>query len=134
MSIDIPYTSSRGNAFKQLFQNIPALTPFYTKAEANYDVLPIQTFVHDHWEVPVICVVVYLAGIFFGTKFMDKVEYKNIWDTRMVLAGWNALLCTFSFMGALRTVPHLLYNLTSQSFETTICTPPDVEWGLGSTG
>jgi elongation of very long chain fatty acids protein 6 len=128
------YVSSRGRQFKQLFQHIPALAPFYSAAEANYDVLPIQKFVADHYEIPIAFVVVYLAGIFFGTKFMEKVDYKNIWDTRGLLAAWNALLCVFSFMGALRTVPHLLYNLKVQSFESTICTPPDVEWGVGATG
>mmetsp|Transcript_51880 Transcript_51880/g.89068 ORF Transcript_51880/g.89068 Transcript_51880/m.89068 type:complete len:291 (+) Transcript_51880:54-926(+) len=130
----IAYVSNRGIPFQQLFQLVPALAPFYTSAEANYDVIPIQTFVKNHWEIPFGCVALYLAGIFFGTKFMDKVDYKNIWDTRGVLAAWNALLCIFSFTGALRTVPHLLYNLKAQSFESTICTPPDQEWGVGATG
>jgi len=68
---------------------------------------------------------------------MDKIEYKNIWDTRGLLACWNALLCVFSFAGALRTVPHLLYLITTRTFEETICTPPvhpQHGWGLGATG
>jgi elongation of very long chain fatty acids protein 6 len=64
--------------------------------------------------------------------FVDILQ--NIWDTRGVLACWNALLCAFSWMGAIRTVPHLLYNLKTQTFEQTICTPPHVEWGVGATG
>jgi len=65
---------------------------------------------------------------------MEKVEYKNIWDTRNLLAAWNAFLCIFSFMGAIRTVPHMLYLVGNSSFEDTICTPPDHEWGVGATG
>mmetsp|Transcript_66208 Transcript_66208/g.149471 ORF Transcript_66208/g.149471 Transcript_66208/m.149471 type:complete len:218 (-) Transcript_66208:561-1214(-) len=132
--LETNYVSARGRSFKQLFQHVPALAPFYTQQEANYDVLPGVKFVANHWEIPILMCIVYLAGIYFGQKFMAKIEYKNIWDTRMHLAAWNFFLCVFSFAGALRTVPHLLYNLSSQTFESTICTPPDVEWGVGATG
>jgi hypothetical protein len=65
---------------------------------------------------------------------MEKIDYKNIWDTRSLLAAWNAFLCIFSFAGAIRTVPHMLYLVGNSSFEKTICTPPDHEWGVGATG
>jgi len=85
-------------------------------------------------EIPIFFVIVYLAGCYWGLKFMEKIEYKKIWDTRMMLAVWNAFLCTFSLVGALRTVPHLLYNLSSMPFTSTICVSPDRDWGAGATG
>jgi len=85
-------------------------------------------------QVPIFFVCLYLAGIYFGQKYMAKIEYEKITDTRMLLAFWNFLLCTFSFIGACRTVPHLLHNLKVQTFEQTICTPCDQEWGVGATG
>jgi elongation of very long chain fatty acids protein 6 len=94
----------------------------------------MKAWMAEHYEWPVLFVVIYLLGCYFGKKHMDTVEYKNIWDSRMALAVWNALLCTFSFMGAIRTVPHQLYLITNTPFVETICTPPDHEWGVGATG
>jgi elongation of very long chain fatty acids protein 6 len=88
----------------------------------------------NNWAVPTTCVVVYLLWCYFGQKFMASVDYKKIWDTRQLLAFWNLLLATFSFIGAFRTVPHLLFNMSNTPFVDTICTPPDHEWGVGATG
>ena len=96
--------------------------------------LPVQKWMSEHWEVPIGCVVVYLLGCYFGKKYMDTVEYKDITNTKTALVLWNAFLCTFSFMGALRTVPHQLWLVSNTPFESTICTPPSHEWGVGATG
>jgi|AntAceMinimDraft_5_1070358.scaffolds.fasta_scaffold155130_1 hypothetical protein len=60
--VDVAYMSSRGRAFKQAFQRFPALTPLYTAWESNYDVLPMKTWMTNHFEVPIAMVVVYLLG------------------------------------------------------------------------
>ena len=127
------YVSSRGQQFQQLFQKIPALRILYTSGEADYDVLPVKEWVATHWVVPITCVTVYLVGIFFGLRIMKDVKGAHKWFPRQ-LAAWNFLLATFSTIGALRTVPHLLNLIATTSFEDTICTPPDVEWGVGATG
>jgi hypothetical protein len=133
--LDQVYHVPRGTAvYQQIFQKVPAMAPFYFQFEADFNSLPGQAWVATHWVVPITCVVVYLLGIFFGQKFMAKVEYKDIWDTRNILACWNALLCIFSWCGAIRTVPHLLYILQNETFEQTICTPPADSWGIGATG
>ena len=126
------YVSSRGQECKQLFQKIPALRFVYTAAEAEYDVLPVKDWVANNWAVPVGFVVVYLVGIAAGTQYMKNVPYKNRLASQ--LAYWNAFLCLFSTLGALRTVPHLLNLIATTTFEETVCTPPDVEWGVGATG
>lgn len=126
------YVSSRGQEFKQLFQKIPELRFVYTAAEAEYDVLPVKDWVANNWAVPVGFVVVYLVGIFAGLQYMKNVPYKNRFAGQ--LAYWNAFLCLFSTLGALRTVPHLLNLIATTTFEETVCTPPDVEWGVGATG
>ena len=95
--------------------------------------LPVKNWVANHWEVPVLFVVVYLVGIVYGKRYMATIEFDK---SRLVneLAIWNAILSIFSTIGALRTVPHLLHLIATTSFEETICTPPDVEWGVGATG
>ena len=55
-------------------------------------------------------------------------------DLRNNLAMWNLFLCTFSFMGAIRTVPHLMYNLTNMSLEQTMTTVSAHDWGDGACG
>ena len=50
------------------------------------------------------------------------------------LALWNFALLLFSFIGAYRTVPHLLHNVMSKPFEATICTQAAADWGDGATG
>jgi len=79
----------------------------------------------------VICVVVYLTAIFLGRRYMASRERL---DLRMPLAYWNAFLSVFSFIGAMRTVPDLLYRFGTESFENTICTPATASWGSGATG
>lgn len=128
-----PSVNSRGTEFKQFFQLVPHAKYFYTEFEANYDTAKWVDYTKEHWEIPITLVVVYLLAIWQGKKFMDKVDYKNIWDIRTQLACWNALLCFLSFAGACKTVPHLLYNIVNQSFEETICTTAE-SWGSGATG
>jgi hypothetical protein len=63
MSIaDVAYVSSRGRAFKQAFQRMPALTPIYTAWESNFDVLPMKTWMTNHFEIPIAMIIVYLIG------------------------------------------------------------------------
>ncbi len=40
----------------------------------------------------------------------------------------------FSFMGAMRTVPEILYRLGSQELSSTLCQAPGSSWGAGATG
>ena len=55
-------------------------------------------------------------------------------DLRYPLAAWNGLLSTFSTIGMMRTVPHLVASILSQNYSDTVCTAPIVSWGKGTTG
>lgn len=54
----------------------------------------------NYW-VPVALVSLYLCFCFFGQKIMRNYM---AFDLRLPLAGWNAFLCLFSFLGMWRTV------------------------------
>ena len=128
-----PQPNFRNNPTLQVFQKEGAewLRSWYTQWEADWNVHTGLHFSKDHWEVPLGAVSVYLLGIYFGRAVMDT---RKAFSLTIILALWNAFLALFSFLGAVRTVPELLYNLQHTSFESTICTEPQMAWGVGATG
>ena len=91
----------------------------------------------DHPYTPFVICAVYLAAIFFGKRYMNQriASGGQRFDLRYPLAYWNAFLSLFSFIGAMRTVPELLYRLgAANSFLETISTEPSASWGVGATG
>mmetsp|Transcript_10627 Transcript_10627/g.10700 ORF Transcript_10627/g.10700 Transcript_10627/m.10700 type:complete len:296 (-) Transcript_10627:35-922(-) len=128
---DRVFVTGRGDVFKQLWQHIPMLENFYFEFENTYDPLPLQAVMINAPWFPVLTVILYMILCYVGTKVMAN--YKAF-DLKYPLAFWNLFLSLFSFYGALRTAPHLIYNILYTSFESTICTDPDKEWGMGATG
>lgn len=58
----------------------------------------------ENWPLVLSFVAAYLLLITVGAKVMES---RPAFDLRMPLAGWNAFLCLFSFIGMCRTVSHL---------------------------
>lgn len=128
----IPHVNARKEEFIQLYQRIPLGKWLYTSFEIDYEASRGTEFARQHPWIPICLVIVYVAAIFFGKKYMDTRER---FDLRYKLAFWNMLLSMFSFIGAVRTVPDLLYRIaTSDSLETTVCTAAASSWGTGATG
>lgn len=50
------------------------------------------------------------------------------------LAAWNLFLAVFSFIGAMRTMPHLLNNIYQGGFHYSMCEPAPQAFGLGASG
>lgn len=88
-------------------------------------------FAAEHWEVPIGFLVVYAAFCVGGQKYLESRKGYNL---QFPLAMWNLFLSVFSFIGMLRTVPHLVTNIMYMPFEDTICTYPPNDWGVGGTG
>eukprot|EP00621_Florenciella_sp_RCC1693_P007261 CAMPEP_0182544418 /NCGR_PEP_ID=MMETSP1323-20130603/33114_1 /TAXON_ID=236787 /ORGANISM="Florenciella parvula, Strain RCC1693" /LENGTH=143 /DNA_ID=CAMNT_0024755453 /DNA_START=53 /DNA_END=481 /DNA_ORIENTATION=+ len=125
------HMTSRGLPLTQLPDRFPMLKYVYTNFEYTYQATPGVNFAKSFWALPVVLVTFYMAAIFFGTKYMKTRER---FDLRNNLAMWNAFLCIFSFCGAIRTVPHLLFNLTNMSLAQTMTTYAASDWGDGATG
>ena len=83
-------------------------------------------FANDYAIFPMILVTVYMLFCFFGSKFMKN---RKEFDLRLLLAAWNALLSSFSFIGMFRTVPFLLASVISKPYYDTICKSPTDEGG-----
>ena len=114
-----PYFNSRNEPFYQVHQYYPISEPLFTNFEKEYDSLPGLNFVKAHPEIPVVIISLYLAFCYFGQKFMKN---REPFDLKWPLAYWNLFLSTFSTIGMMRTVPHLLHTLSRQTMEETICT------------
>jgi elongation of very long chain fatty acids protein 6 len=81
--------------------------------------------------IPIISVVVYLLFCVIGSAVMKKYQPFKL---ESLLANWNLGLALFSFYGAIRTVPHLLYRINNFTFEETICDPAHISYGAGACG
>ena len=120
---------------KQLHQKLPSLAPLYTTFERNFNVVPVHSWSKTSWPLyPLTMVTLYVIFIFLGKHLMkDKQPFSD--RNRKSLEYWNLFLSTFSFIGAFRTVPHLLHNLYTLPFEDNICLSiNDSNWGQFSTG
>jgi len=126
-----PYQTLEGTPFIQLFQVFPWLDPFYTTFEKQFSVTKGYAFVYLNPWVPFVSLMLYGIGIIYGTKYLKD---KKPFDLKSTLANWNLLLAVFSFMGAIRTVPHLFYFMATASFKDTVCQAPELTFGDGATG
>src|SRR5690554_5777047 len=109
----------------------PLVKGLHLPLEMNFHPKTAIDFAANHWEVPVVFLAAYALFCVFGQKVMKDRKPLNL---QLPLALWNLLLSVFSFIGMMRTVPHLLVNVTTQPFEDTICKAPIEDWGTGPTG
>jgi len=85
----------------------------------------------DRPSLPIIAVALYGVFCVFGQMAMKN---REAWKWRKVLAVWNFSLSLFSWIGAFRTAPQLLHNLSTMSFRDNLCLEPQATYGSGSTG
>jgi len=123
------FTTSRGYTLTQL-SDVYKL-PLYTSFEYYYEPQPGLDFAKQYWQIPLVLVTVYMASLYFGTRYMKT---RQRFDLRNNLAMWNLFLCVFSLCGAFRTVPHLLHNVSTMSLTETMTRPSAADWGSGACG
>lgn len=115
-----------------MFHRIPALAPFYTHFEKNYDPEPVLYYMISlNYSVPVIAVILYMAFCYFGQKYMADKKPFGLTNT---LAAWNLFLSLFSFYGMLRMVPTTIMYMVSKPLEESICDPAYQTYGCGAAG
>lgn len=72
-----------------------------TPYERSFVPTAFTDFAANHWSVPLVLTALYVSFCYFGQQVMRNF---NAFDLRLPLAGWNAFLCLFSFLGMVRTV------------------------------
>ena len=125
------YVNSWGYEYTQFFQRVPLGEYLYAPFEKNFSALPGLRFAKAHPLLPWAICAAYVILVFGGRRAMRDRPKLGL---ARPLAAWNAGLSLFSFAGACRTVPPLLYNLGFRPFHETICTPAHLDWGDGATG
>eukprot|EP00667_Euglena_gracilis_P014412 EG_transcript_14945 len=103
-----------------IFSSLRAFLDF----EENFKGQWLVTWARSHAEVPVFCVVLYLAMIFSVPDWMKDRKPLRL---RCLFATWNVLLTVFSWIGATRTVPYLWNTVATRGVRYTVCTDP-YEW------
>lgn len=105
---------------------------FYTPFEKAFQIEPHYNFVSFTWPwLPMTCVLFYFLMVRYGPLWMEHRE--RVACTRP-LACWNFAMSLFSFMGAMRMVPQLLYLLSTLTLRETICKPACLTYGQGASG
>ena len=125
---------ARGDPYPQLFHHYPQLKSFYfSEWEREYDPEPVLNIMkNNNYMLPVISVILYALFIFVvGPWYMKD---KKPFVLKYELAAWNLFLSSFSFYGASRTVPWMIYRIMNESFEDTVCTSAHVAFGGGTAG
>jgi len=113
------------------WRSVPVLDLTYLPWESSFRPEAPVEFAASNYAIPFALAGLYLVGVFGGRRVMES---RAAFDLKLPLALWNMLLGTFSFIGMVRTVPHLLYNLGELSFYDTVCTKPSESWGVGAPG
>lgn len=110
----------------------PELKPLYPfEWENHFDGSPLSMYMREYYEIPIICSVVYLVGIFSGRLIMKLFPAMNLTP---LLFLWNLGLSVFSTIGVVRTVPHLLLTIRERGMYTSICAPVGETFGGGAVG
>lgn len=108
------------------------LFPFSFSYEKNFEPYPWFDFANRTWPtIPVLACTTYLLTLFIGTHVMKD---REPFDWKHSLGAWNLLLCVFSLLGTIRTMPLLLYNLTHIPFTDTFCSPGAPSYFTGPSG
>lgn len=109
---------------------------FYQDWEMDYDPEPrLNWMKQNNYVIPVVALLAYVLFVFWIGPMWIKSRGKPFGsELNGPLAVWNLGLSLFSFWGASRTVPHLLWRISNESFEDTVCTSPHLAFGGGTAG
>jgi len=109
----------------------PTIGKLYLPFEKFYDPAPSLKWMQDRPMVPIWGCLLYVAAIVAGRAYFAR---REAWSWRTLLAFWNLSLSLFSWIGAFRTAPQLVYNLMTFDLRDNMCGDPAALYGSGSTG
>ncbi len=115
----------------QLFDEYPSLSNLYFQIEKDYDTTDGMNFAKTHTYIPALITGCYLGCCYAGVQYMKN---RTAMELKTPLACWNLLLSVFSFAGMIRTVPHLINNLSTMTLTENLCTEPRVTFGNSASG
>ncbi|CAD5119063.1 unnamed protein product [Dimorphilus gyrociliatus] len=90
----------------------------YLPFEKNFDQETFWLWITKNWYLSLWFSLAYVIVIFSGKRYMKHRPAANL---RTELAIWSGILAIFSILGAIRTVPELLYVLKNYGWDFSIC-------------
>ena len=88
--------------------------------EKNFDEDSFYKWIDRNWTLSMYYSAIYVTLIFGGRKYMNS---KPRFELRWCLALWSGVLAVFSIMGAVRTIPELIYVIRNYGLEFSMCNP-----------
>jgi elongation of very long chain fatty acids protein 6 len=78
----------------------------------------IYAWMNQWWWLSIVYSIIYIIFIYYGRALMESRER---FELRTPLILWNLGLALFSIFGMLRCVPEMLFSLTTEGLQYTIC-------------
>ena len=91
---------------------------FVSSFEFKYTFNEYQQWLADNAKVPILSVIIYLAFIRLGTKFMENRKPYNL---KWLLFAWNTGLAIFSICGSVRALHDVIYLTSNFGFNLSVC-------------
>lgn len=90
------------------------------KFEEDFDTLEKRRWMKENWMISFYYIGAYMIVIYCGQLYM---QYRPRFELRIPLFMWNVFLALFSWWGAYRSAPELLYVLNQYGFRYSVCIP-----------
>lgn len=87
---------------------------FFDKTYANN----IYEWMNKWWWLSIVYSMIYVVLIYYGRSLMESRER---FEARLPLIFWNLGLAIFSIFGMIRCVPEMLFSLSIEGLQYTIC-------------
>ena len=94
-------------------------TPMFA-FEEKFDEDAFLAWISENWTLSFWYSGIYVMMVFGGKHYMKSREK---FDLRGPLVIWSAILAIFSIMGAVRTVPELIWNIYNYGVSQSVCSP-----------
>jgi elongation of very long chain fatty acids protein 6 len=78
----------------------------------------IYDWMNKWWWLSIVYAMIYVVFIYYGRSLMNNRER---FELRLPLLLWNISLSLFSIFGMIRCVPEMIYGLSHQGLQYTIC-------------
>lgn len=104
----------------------PANLTYIFEFEKNFQVEKFDDYMRRNWKDCLIYSTVYLVFIFSARYVMASREK---FELRPLLVAWSGTLAVFSILGAIRTLPELIWALSHHGFEYSCCSGSYLDHG-----
>lgn len=105
----------------ELFRNSsPVFSTDMLVIERDFDADAFLSWIVRYWSLSFGYAALYVVAVFWIQRYMTD---RQRFDLRLPLICWSGSLAVFSFAGALRTIPELVYNLRVYGWFYSVCNP-----------